>query len=268
MTQPVLFHITTVNEETMLPQVRAALEKRTELIGRKKYPRLWRTADFFNSRPKISPQQKKRRNVFYIVVAVIDWVLSMMLLLPGFMEPEKLLALLLAGACAYGCSVALLWHRQKIILAVLSLLQGAFLCFGALADPVNLGCFLPLGIAGLVIGVLAVARRKKQKKNPFDRPARQFLHDQQKILPQHQLRAQFTDTAMTLFQEGGEPTADVPYSAFECVIETKDLFLMTYQEKITLLQKGDIAEGSAEELRGHFKDTVPLFGSLLTDIPC
>ena len=268
MTQPVLFQITTINEQNMLPQVRAALEKRTELIGRRQYPRLWRIADFFNGRPKVSAQKKKARRRFYIFLAVIDWFLSMVLLMPGLMEPEKLFFPALVGACAYGASVAILWRNQKVVLAVLSLLQGVLLCFGALANPKELGCFLLLGIAGLVIGILAIALRKHKKKNPFDRPARQFLHEQQSILPEHQLRVRFTDTAMSLFQEGSEPTAEVPYSAFECVIETEDLFLLTYQGKITVLQKGDIAEGSGAELSTQFKDKTPLFGCILADTAC
>lgn len=44
-----VFQTTPLNEERLIPQISQALEKRTELISREKYPGLWNATDRFSA---------------------------------------------------------------------------------------------------------------------------------------------------------------------------------------------------------------------------
>ena len=47
-----IFHLTPYDTRKLLPQVSKALEKRTELLSRQRYPGLWKQTDRLNARAK------------------------------------------------------------------------------------------------------------------------------------------------------------------------------------------------------------------------
>ena len=48
----------------------------------------------------------------------------------------------------------------------------------------------------------------------------------------------------------------VPYSDFECVVETEDLFLLVYGERVTVLQKKDLAAGDPRDFSSMMAENI------------
>ncbi len=150
-------------------------------------------------------------------------------------------------------------HRKS--LCVLCLLLGIFLLVPGLVSPREL--FIPLlaGITGVSIGIAGLWQSRKQKKNPFDNSARLLLSGKDSISRAHSLTMSFSDTGMTLPADTGS-TVFVPYSDFECAIETTDTFLFVYGERITLLQKQDLTQGSLSDFSSLLSEKVSTYYSI------
>lgn len=102
-----IFSLTPYDTETLLPQVRRALEKRTELLSRKQYPALWALTDRFRARSRNGSCRNPLRTR---VLSVVCLVLGLVLLIPGLMDPGELLVPLLAGAVGVCAGVNGLWR--------------------------------------------------------------------------------------------------------------------------------------------------------------
>lgn len=226
-------------DAALLPQISRILEARTNRLSRSRFPKLWRLTDRLNGGKNVSSKDMQARRTFRTILGVVNWILGMFLLLPGLMEPKELTFALLVGACGLGSGVVILWRYQKRLLAVLSLLVGAVLTFGGVANFEELGHFLWLGIVSVVIGVLALVRRGKV--NAFDKAAGKLLD----------MRKKAAKGQITFSHNGMEIAEGIPlisYQEMEAIFETEDLFAPVYQEQIMLLQKKDL-QGELEELR-------------------
>lgn len=248
------FQITALDPDALHAQVSSALEAWTELLSRERFPKLWSLADKLNRREKAHRPVQKRRRVLYRVLGVVDWILALILLIPGLMEPQELLVPLLVGAAGFGGSVVLMWRYQRTLLGILNLVMGAILCLGALENPEELGSLLLLGISGLVIGLAALLIRTRQKKTPFDKAAQQLLQERDKPEGMELARITFSPEGLTIHQEGEEAHTTFPYSVFELVVETDDLLLPVYQGAVTVLQKKDLLTGTLPELREFLRE--------------
>ncbi len=98
------------------------------------------------------------------------------------------------------------------------------------------GCFLPLGIFLLVIGILALCTRRK-KKSSAEKAAKKLL-SQQAGKP----------TAEVVFTENGleiPGQSPVPYQDFEAVYETEELIAPIFRNQIILIRRKDLPSDDA-----------------------
>lgn len=181
-----VFQITVYDAEVLAPQVSQALEKRTELISRGRYPDMWKRIDKLNG-GKASEQILKKQRVRNRMYGIFLLVMGLLLMIPGLMESKKLLVPLFVGACATGIGMCKLWCSRK------------------------------------------------EKITRFDYAAKKLLSGLQAGSP---VTVCFTVDGMRI--EGKEI---VPFCNFEYVIEMQDLFLCTWDNQVTVLQKKDMVVG-------------------------
>jgi len=104
-----VFHISAYDSNKLLPQVSKALEKRTELISRKRFPFMWKLTDSFNSLSRKKPKNRPQTSI----AAIICFALGIFLFIPGIAEPQKLFVPLITGAAAIAVGAAGLWRGKK-----------------------------------------------------------------------------------------------------------------------------------------------------------
>ena len=84
--------------EAYIPQLAYALEKRTELLSRIKYPGLWKHTDKLNQTPK-----RKKSPLRTKLLGILNLALGIFLFVPGVMKPQELFkksTLVLSPICA------------------------------------------------------------------------------------------------------------------------------------------------------------------------
>lgn len=91
-----IFQISSYDINCLLAQVSKALEKRTELISRERYPGMWHFTDRMNT----AAQGKRRSSFRTKLLSIVCLVAGIFLLVPGLVEPQELFMPLLAGAAA------------------------------------------------------------------------------------------------------------------------------------------------------------------------
>lgn len=92
-----IFQINQLDAAALQSQACQALNKRAELISRKKHPRLWERSDRRNkgkSPEEIAKKQKLRSRILSLCVIA----LGAFLFVPGLMDPAELMVPLMAGA--------------------------------------------------------------------------------------------------------------------------------------------------------------------------
>ena len=250
MEQNISFGFTALNRERFLPQVSLALERRNEVLCRKKCPGMWELTDRLNSvekAPQSVRENRRKRRGFW---GLLNWIYGLCLLLAGAMDGAGLTFLSVIGAVCFGTGVGLLWRCQRQGLAILSLLQGGGFLLGALWMPDGMADLRFWGIAGVTIGVLALLTRKSWRQDPFDRAARKLLEGKEASMGTEQMTLTFFREGIVVqWGEEGEERRDISYAEFEMVLETEDLLLLVYRNAVTFLQKADLYHGSMEELR-------------------
>lgn len=117
------------------------------------------------------------------------------------------------------------------VYGILLIIMGAFLLIPGLMEPQELAVPLFAGILGLLLGVFTLWSSKAQKlqSERFNQAAVKLLKGLETPPP---VRVQFT--------QGGMKIADqqtVPYSDFNFIYETKDLFLLTWMNRITICKR-------------------------------
>lgn len=103
------FQITPYDTTNLLQQVSEALEKRTELISRERYPGLWENIDKLNTMSK----GKQRSSLCTKIMGVAFLVLGIFFFIPGILKPQELLVPLLAGAFAMVIGILYLYSSRK-----------------------------------------------------------------------------------------------------------------------------------------------------------
>jgi len=191
-----VFALTKYDDMSFKPQVSKALEKRTELLSRKEYPRLWKYVDKMNAKEKASEEVLKKRRSRYKVYGIFLIILGFFLLIPSLMEPERMLVPLLAGAFAVGLGMLYLRHGRT---------------------------------------------PRKAKPTSFDKAAMQLFGEYENI-PAGKVTVTFTDDKVQL---AGNTAID--YSEINEIFITEDLFILIWNERITVLQKKDLSSGNIEE---------------------
>lgn len=194
--------------DVLLPQVSRALEKRTEMVSRSRYPGIWKVTDRFAAVPRKGRRSKRRTRV----MSILCLTLGLFLLIPGLMDPRELWIPLLAGACAVGAGIGGLW------------------------------------------------RGRRSGTSKFDRAARVLLEGTS--VPEADPAAvSFHPTGMTL-PGSGESADAVPYSCFECVIETADGFLLVFGTRALVLQKQDLTSGTVGDFRTFMMEKAAQYQSV------
>lgn len=103
------FQITPYDTESLLQQVSTALEKRTELISRQRYPGLWENIDKLNTMAK----GRQRSSLRTRIMGIVCLALGIFLFVPGLLKPQELFVPLLAGAFAILIGVFYLYSGRK-----------------------------------------------------------------------------------------------------------------------------------------------------------
>lgn len=198
------FHISAMDTAKLLPQVSCALEKRTELISRARFPDLWKRTDKLHASVKGKTRSRRRAKLLGIVNVVLF----------GFLILTELLG------------------QQRP---------------------------LPLIVGGIAIavGTLVLCSSGKTNKNRFDKSAKKLLEQKNTIVP-GQFQVLFSAIGVELHAEAEGTSEVVVYDDFEYVIETADLFLLTFKDRVTVLQKQELSNGSVDDFRSFLLNKVKL----------
>lgn len=152
--------------------------------------------------------------------------------------------------CKKRASEGCLEKRRKRyrVYGMLLIMLGVVLFVPGAMDPKELLVPLLAGAAGILAGGLTLwsGRGRKRRTNAFDRAAKQFL---QGLAAPPSAQIRFTGDGMTI---AGKPAA--VFADFNFAAETQDLFLLTWKEKITLLQKKDLIAGDPEGFAVFLRD--------------
>ncbi len=190
-----IFEISPYDTTRLLPQLSKALEKRTELISRERYPGMWKQTDRLSD----ASQGKTRSGRRSKLMSVLCLSVGIFLLVPGLVKPQELFGPLLVGAAA------------------------------------------------VIYGIVGLWRGRKNRKNPFDKSAELLLSGKDTISDGETVTVSFTEDGMTIPKDDGSVEL-VPYSDFECAVETADALLFVYGERVTVLQKRDLTTDNLSEL--------------------
>ncbi len=256
MDQTFSFVITPMDIDALCPQVSHALEKRTELLGRKENPRLWAAVDKLRGVPKVSPQVSAKRRRRLAFGALLVWLLSLVLVIPGWLEPRQMPVGLAAGLAGFVLGSAILWVQRRRLLGGLSLAVGILLGLCVAGGQGELDRLLVCAAAGILLGLAALLVPRRRQTDAFEKAARTLLAGRDAPLDQP-VRAVFSGEGLALCRADLPDSAVFPFSTFEMALETADLLLVVCGERILPLQKKDLAEGSFAQLRELLRQKAP-----------
>ncbi len=92
-------------------QVAGALNKKAELLSRKRLPGLWSVVDMLN-RHRADENTLKSRRIRYKIYGIILLLLGIFMLISGLMRPQEMMAVLLAGMCGIIVGIAYIKPRR------------------------------------------------------------------------------------------------------------------------------------------------------------
>lgn len=148
-------------------------------------------------------------------------------------------------------SVGASGRREPRWLPWVLLVMGAFLLFAGVRDPHEL--LIPM-LVGLIAVLYALRRllgaRRPRQDGHFLLAAERMLHALRATEPRGDMHVEFDDAGMTV--SVGENVRAVPYGDFELLVETPQLYLLTYQQQATVLQKKDLTGGDAGAFSAFF----------------
>ncbi len=121
------------------------------------------------------------------------------------------------------------------------LVMGIILLVPGLMDPKELLVPLIVGALATGIGLRALLGSRKNKTVKFNQAAIKLLASFQ---DHSTAQVVFTPTEMVL-----AGTEAIPYADFSYIIEGDDLYLITYNDQVTVLQKKDLVSGGVEDFR-------------------
>ena len=150
-------------------------------------------------------------------------------------------------------------HRSSLrskVMSIICLVLGVFLFVPGLMKPQELLVPLLVGAFAIVIGIVYLYIGRKGKKNPFDKSARLLLMGKDTISAKQSIMVSFSESGMEIRADDKEPQ-HIPYSDFESMIETEDLFLFVHDTRITVLQKKDLTSNDITDFRNFISRNVP-----------
>ena len=150
-------------------------------------------------------------------------------------------------------------HRSSLrskIMSIICLVLGVFLFVPGLIKPQELLVPLLVGAFAIVIGIVYLYIGRNGKKNPFDKSARLLLMGKDTISAKQSIMVSFSESGMEIRVDDKEPQ-HIPYSDFESMIETEDLFLFIHDTRITILQKKDLTSNATTDFRNFISRNVP-----------
>ena len=145
--------------------------------------------------------------------------------------------------------------RSKVM-SIICLVLGVFLFVPGLMKPQELLVPLLVGAFAIVIGIVYLYIGRKDKKNPFDKSAKLLLMGKGTISAKQSIMVSFSELGMEIRVDDKEPQ-HIPYSDFESMIETEDLFLFIHDTRITILQKKDLTSNATTDFRNFISRNVP-----------
>lgn len=151
--------------------------------------------------------------------------------------------------------------RTRLV-SVVCLAVGIFLIVPGLAKPQELLVPLLAGIAAIATAISGLLCSRKHKKNPFDKSARLLLSGKDSISTEKKVSVSFTEHGM-MIPTDNDNTELVPYSDFECVVETADILLFVYRELVTVLQKYDLATENVNDFCQFISEKVERYQSII-----
>lgn len=150
-------------------------------------------------------------------------------------------------------------HRSSLrskIMSIICLVLGVFLFVPGLIKPQELLVPLLVGAFAIAIGIVYLYIGRKDKKNPFDKSAKLLLMGKDTISAKRSIMVSFSELGMEIRVDDKEPQR-IPYSDFESMIETEDLFLFVHDTRITILQKKDLTSNATTDFRNFISRNVP-----------
>ena len=145
--------------------------------------------------------------------------------------------------------------RSKVM-SIICLVLGVFLFVPGLMKPQELLVPLLVGAFAIVIAIVYLYIGRNGKKNPFDKSARLLLMGKDTISAKQSIMVSFSESGMEIRADDKEPQ-HIPYSDFESMIETEDLFLFVHDTRITVLQKKDLTSNDITDFRNFISRNVP-----------
>lgn len=145
--------------------------------------------------------------------------------------------------------------KRSRITSIVYLALGLFLFIPGLLKREELSAAMFAGVFAIAYGLGGLWSHWKKRKDPFENAARVLLEGKDALPADSGLEVSFSEQGMMLprKQKGG---GLVPYGAFVTAVETADLYLLVYDERVTALQKKDLTGGTVEEFRAFLSERV------------
>ena len=135
--------------------------------------------------------------------------------------------------------------RYRLFGAVF-LVLGLFLLIPGLTAPQELAIPLMTGILSVGLGLFYIWGSLGQGRRQFDRAAQKLLSSLDTSVS---IQVRFDGDGMRM-----DKLEPVPYQLFDCVVETPDLFLLTWSGWVAVLQKKDLTQGTADAFRSFWAE--------------
>lgn len=241
------FGVGKLDEDKLLKQISYCLEKHTEFVSRKAYPKMWELTDKINSVEKAPKNVLEKRYKINAFLSAFNWILGTLLLATVLFDFKGVSLILVVGIAGFICGCSGLWKHNRKLLGVLSIITGILFCIGAKGNPEELGNFLYFGILLIIIAILSFVIKKS--KDPFEKSAYKLIEKRNNIEnADGLLETCFFDDYMLLSGGSEEKSDKIKYNQFELVVETEDLFFIVFDEKVVIICKKDIIDGEIQEL--------------------
>lgn len=226
-----VFNIARADPERLWPQVSRTLEKRTELLSRRTYPRLWLLNDKICGESDYSEAGRRRRRRFRGLLGVAQYLFGLLFMVPCSMEPETLAVPLGAATVLFGLGMGTLWRTYRKLLWMLGIPLGALLLFGGLMST-ELRPVLWLAALLLAAAVASLVSGRGGRVRRFDTAAMKLLRDRQGASG----TLRFSETGVLILDK----LPEVPYEKIEYIIAAEDIYQLTYGGRVTILQKDEL----------------------------
>ena len=143
------------------------------------------------------------------------------------------------------------------ILSWILILAGLFLAIPGMMEPKELRTPLVLGIFFVLLGLLSLLGRRLVRKDASFRRAAAKLLKTTSGLDAVSVQVVFNDEGLSIITQ--DDACSVPYADMEMLVETPQLYLLTYGGKATLLQKKDLSGDAAAFTASLASRAIPVY---------